>query len=383
MKHVATKENLYALIHLMLGELNASHLGINGQLPTAQEYAADLGLLWDESYSGPGLKIAEVLRRGPADKRGIKLAKGDIVLAIDRIEITPKTNLSQLLLNKIGEGVFLDVTSDPKDATAKRRVEVIGVSRDRTMELLYDRWVEKNAETVTKLSGGKLGYVHIPGMDEKGLEVFMRALYSDNFEKDAIVIDVRDNGGGFTHDQVLNYLNGKEHTLFKMRNGGEGLVMRNYDRKWTKPLVVMTNNRSYSDAEIFPHAFRTLGLGKIVGQATGGLVIGTFSTRLIDGSSFRLPRTGVYTVQGVNMEKEGVKPDVAVEVSAEDWMKGFDPQLAKAVEVLAADTAKWKKDKASAAAPKPAPQEVPMIAPAPMPKAAEPPRVTAIPKALE
>lgn len=385
-KHVAMKEDLYSLIHLMLGELNASHLGISGQLPTANEYAADLGLLWDETYAGPGLKIAEVLRRGPADKRGIKLAKGDIVLAIDRTEITAKTNLSQLLLNKIGEGVFLDVTSDPKDASAKRQVEVIGVSRDRTQELLYDRWVTQNAETVSKLSGGKLGYVHIPGMDEKGLETFMRSLYSENFDKEAIVIDVRYNGGGFTHDQVLNYLNGKEHTLFRMRNGGEGLVMRNYDRKWTRPLVVMINNRSYSDAEIFPHAFRTLGLGKVVGQSTGGLVIGTFTTKLIDGSNFRLPRTGVFTVQGVNMEKEGVKPDVAVEVTAEDWMKGIDPQLAKAVDVLAADVAKWKKDKASAAAPKTAPADVPMASPtpvAPMPKPKDSPRVNAIPKASE
>src|SRR4029079_13930306 len=142
-----------------------------------------------------------------------------------------------------------------KDSSAKRRVEVVGMSRDRIQELMYDRWVEKNAEAVSKLSGGKLGYLHIAGMDEKSLEAFVRALYSYNFDKDAIVVDVRHNGGGFTHDQVLNYLTGKEHTIFRMRNGGEGLVMRNYDRKWTKPLVVMINNRSYSDAEIFPHAF--------------------------------------------------------------------------------------------------------------------------------
>ena len=383
LKHVSMKEDLYSLIHLMLGELNASHLGISGQLPTANEYAADLGLLFDESFAGPGLKIAEVLRRGPADKRGIKLAPGDIVLAIDRKPITAKTNLPQLLLNKIGEGVFLDVTSDPKDATATRRVEIIGVSRDRTTELMYDRWVAKNAEAVTKLSGGKLGYLHIPGMDEKGLEAFMRALYSDNFDKDAIVIDVRYNGGGFTHDQVLNYLTGKEHTLFKMRNGGEGLVMRNYDRKWTKPLVVMINNRSYSDAEIFPHAFRTLGLGKLVGQSTGGLVIGTFTTQLIDGSNFRLPRTGIYTVQGVNMEKEGVKPDVAATITADDWLKGLDPQLAKAVDVLSADVALWKKNRENAAVPKPGPKEATAPAIAPMPKAVEPPPVIAIPKSPE
>ena len=123
---------------------------------------------------------------------------------------------------------------------------------------------------VAELSKGKLGYIHIPSMDEAGLERFVRALYSDNFDKDAIVLDVRFNGGGFTHDQVLNYLGGKEHTFFRQRNGGEGPVLRSYDRKWTKPLVLLINNRSYSDAEIFPSAFRTLGLGKVVGQPTGG-----------------------------------------------------------------------------------------------------------------
>lgn len=383
-RHVAMKEDLYSLIHLMLGELNASHLGITGQLPTPQEFTADLGLLFDESYAGPGLKIGEVLRRGPADKRGLKLAAGDVILAVDRVPLDGKANLSKLLLNKINEGVLLDVTSDPKDASAKRRVEVIAVSRDRTNELMYERWVEKNAETVAKLSGGKLGYLHIPGMDEKGLEAFVRALYTENFDKDAVIVDVRYNGGGFTHDQVLNYLTGKEHTLFRQRDGSQGLVMRNYDRKWTKPLVVMTNNRSYSDAEIFPHAFRTLGLGKIVGQATGGLVIGTMTTRLIDGSQFRLPRTGVFTVQGVNMEKEGVKPDVAVEISPEDWVKGYDPQLAKAVEVLAGDVAIWKKNKG---VPKPGsgagPMASPAVAPMPVPKAVDAPRIPSIPRAAE
>jgi tricorn protease len=207
---------------------------------------------------------------------------------------------------------------------------------------MYQRWVRRNAEDVAKASGGRIGYIHIPSMDEAGLEVFVRSLYSDHFDKDAIVIDVRYNSGGFTHDQVLNYLTGKEHTFFRQRDGGEGLVMRSHDRKWSKPLVVMTNNRSYSDAEIFPHAFRTLGLGKIVGQATGGFVIGTYSTRLIDGSTFRLPRTGVFTNKGVNMEKQGVIPDVAVDISPEDWTKGTDSQLQRAVEVVSSDVREWK-----------------------------------------
>jgi tricorn protease len=179
-------------------------------------------------------------------------------------------------------------------------------------------------------------------MSEPGLERFVRSLYSDNFDKEAIVLDVRFNGGGHTHDQVLNYFGSKAHTVFRFRDGGEGLVIRSYDRKWAKPAVLLINNRSYSDAEILPHAFRTLGLGKLVGQATGGHVIGTSQLTLIDGSRFRIPRIGVFTVGGINMDKEGVKPDVEVLPHPEQQAKGIDPQLEKAVEVLKADVTTWK-----------------------------------------
>lgn len=343
--HVAQREDLYSLVSLMLGELNASHLGISGRLPVAEEPTADLGLLFDETYKGPGFKIAEVLKRGPADKRGLNLKPGEIVLALDREALTEKTNLSQMLNNRAGETILVDVTANPADPKAKRRIEIKAENRNRIGELLYDRWVERNAAQVAKESGGKVGYIHIPGMDDAGLEIFVRALYSDNFDKEAIVLDVRNNGGGFTHDQVLNYLSGKEHTVFRQRNGGEGLVLRNFDRKWSKPVSLLINNRSYSDAEIFPHAFRSVGLGKVVGQATGGHVIGTYQIRLIDGSSFRVPRTGVFTTKGVNMEKEGVQPDVAVEQTVADWQRGHDTQLTEALRVVQADVVSWKKTK--------------------------------------
>jgi tricorn protease len=343
-QHVALKEDLYALISLMLGELNASHLGISGFGMPPEERTAELGLLFDESYRGPGLKVAEVLKHGPGDKRGIGLKPGDIIRAIDRVEITEHTNLERLLNDKIGESVLFQVASSPAaEPKSWRRVEIQAASREQVSNLMYERWVEHNAKRVAELSKGKLGYIHIPSMDEEGLDRFVRALYSDNFDKEAIVLDVRYNGGGFTHDQVLNYLGAKEHTFFRQRYGGQGLVLRPYDRKWGRPLVLLINNRSYSDAEIFPSAFRTLGLGKLVGQPTGGHVIGTSSVRLIDGSLFRVPRTGVYTVTGVNMEKEGVKPDIEVAQHPDQLARGIDPQLDKAVDVLQQTVAEWKK----------------------------------------
>jgi tricorn protease len=342
-KHVALKEDLYALVSLMLGELNASHLGITGPGRAPEETTADLGLLYDEAYRGPGLKIAEVLKRGPADKRGLNLKPGEIIVAIDGTELSDKVSVSRLLNDRVNETVALQVTANPADPKARRRVEIQAADRNRIGDLMYERWVERNGRRVAELSGGRLGYIHIPSMDEAGLDQFLRTLYSDSFDKEAIVLDVRYNGGGFTHDQVLNYLGGKEHTLFRQRDGSMGLVLRSYDRKWTKPLVLLINNRSYSDAEIFPSAFRTLGLGKLVGEPTGGHVIGTYSTRLIDGSRFRIPRTGVFTAAGVNMEKAGVIPDVVVEPHPDQLARGIDPQLDKAVEVVQQDVVAWKK----------------------------------------
>jgi tricorn protease len=357
-KHVAVKEDLYALLHLMMGELNASHLGVSGFTSAPDETTADLGLIFDEDYRGRGLKVKEVLKRGPADRRGLAIKAGDVVTAIDGVEITPKVDVSKLLNGKENEPVVVQVTSNPaadpkKDPRAYRRYEIQAAPRSRVAQLMYDRWVERNATRVRELSKGKLGYIHIPSMDEEGLDKFVRSLYSDNFDKEAIVLDVRYNGGGFTHDQVLNYLAGREHTFFRQRDGGQGLVLRSNDRKWTRPLVLLINNRSYSDAEIFPSAFRTMGLGKLVGEPTAGSVIGTGSTRLIDGSVLRVPRIGVYTARGVNMEREGVQPDVLVEPHPDQLARGVDAQLDKAVEVLEADVVAWKKKNHPAVAVKP------------------------------
>jgi len=341
--HCTMKEDLYTLVTLMLGELNASHLGISGDIGKAEQLTADLGLIFDRSHPGPEWKIAEIVKNGPADRRGLNLRVGDYVTSVDGTKLTWDADRAKLLNDKVGEIVTLNVVADLTNPAAKRRVEIRGENRTKINDLMYERWIANNAKRVSELSKGKLGYIHIPNMTEPGLERFVRALYSDNFDKEGIVLDVRYNGGGFTHDQVINYLAGKEHTIFTHRDGSSGLVLRSFDRKWTKPLVLLINNRSYSDAEIFPHAFRSWGLGKLVGEPTGGFVIGTRQITLIDGSAFRTPRIGVHTVKGVNMEKEGVMPDYVVEPHPDQLARGIDVQLQKAVEVLTEDVTAWRK----------------------------------------
>lgn len=342
-RHCALKEDLYALVSLMLGELNASHLGINGTLGSPDQQTADLGLIFDRSHRGPGLKVLEIVKNGPADVRGTPIKPGDLLLAIDEQDIGPRTDLSELLNDKVNETVTLSLLSNPLDPRSRRRITMRGASRKTIKPLMYERWIKRNAQRVSELSGGKLAYIHIPSMDESGLDRFLRALFSDAFDKQGVVLDVRYNGGGYTHEQVLNYLGGKEHTLFFQRDGAVGFVLNSRDRRYSRPLVLLVNNRSYSDAEIFPHAFRALGLGKLVGQPTGGHVIGTRNIHLIDGSIFRTPRIGVRTNKGVNMEKQGVEPDVRVDVHPDQLARGEDPQLDRAVEVLRQDVEAWLK----------------------------------------
>jgi tricorn protease len=174
----------------------------------------------------------------------------------------------------------------------------------------------------------------------------------------------------------MSFLLGKEHTLFRVRNGGDGLVLNFTDRKWTKPLVLLINNRSYSDAEIFPHAFRSFGLGKLVGQPTAGHVIGVRLITLLDGSTFRVPHISVSTSNGVNLERGGVDPDFLVDESPDEIARGIDAQLEKAVEVLQKDVAARKKNGTSGVASTPggtAPA-TPMANPMPMSNAAPPAR---------
>lgn len=338
LKNVVMREDLDALISLMLGELNASHVSLL-DAPTGgpDETTAQLGLLFDERWTGSGLKVTEILARGPADRRGLDLKPGSLITAVDEIELESDTNLARLLNGKEKEEVTLTVLPDPDQPDQRRRVRLRPTSPGSIKGLLYERWVQKNYEVVAARSKGKLGYIHIPSMDENGLTRFLRALYSENFDKEGLVLDVRFNAGGFTHDKILSYLGGKVHTFFSPRYGSVGTVFRFADRKWSRPVVLLINNRSFSDAEIFPSAFRTLGLGKLVGVPTGGHVIGATRLQLIDGSIFRLPQTGIFTVQGVNMEKQGVVPDVEVDNDPDALQKGVDAQLEKATDVLLAE----------------------------------------------
>jgi len=321
------------VVSMMLGELNASHLGIRGPYEGPSVSTGMLGLRFDEAYRGEGLKVKSVLPNSPCDKEESQVYPGEILTAINSTKITGTINIHQLLNDEVGEKVEIEIQDKNKKS---RSLVVRPISKGEFNNLEYDRWVNAKRKLVDKLSNGKLGYVHIRGMSMPSVEQFEMELYSVAHGKDGLIIDVRYNGGGSTADIMLAMLAVKPHAYTIPRGGGKGYPQgRIPSYYWSKPIVAMCNEWSFSNAEIFPHAIKGLKRGKVVGAPTGGLVISTGGIRLIDGATFRVPFRGWYALySGLDQELNGCIPDVIIWEQPGDAAKGIDRQLQRAVEEL-------------------------------------------------
>ncbi len=351
-------EAIVTVINLMLGELNGSHLGYYSGIrdpsqrrrgPQAsdpgagkwRETTAHLGVRFDPEYSGPGLKIRDVIPGGPADHRKSKLAAGEIVVSIDGQKIDPSMDLTAVLNGPAARDIALKVKgADGKD----RDVLLRPISFTEVRRLLYDKWIKDNFKAVEKLSKGKFGYLHIAAMDMNSFYKFEEQLYAAGAGKEGLVIDVRENGGGSTADHLLTALTQPVHAITVPRGGGTGYPN---DRKvyatWNKPIVVLCNQNSFSNAEIFSHAIKTLKRGQLVGVPTAGGVISTGATTIMDAGLLRLPFRGWYLAgDGQDMELNGAVPQHILWPKPGELPSGKDVQLAKAVEVLQGDVKKWK-----------------------------------------
>jgi len=332
---VVDREDFYDVIRLMLGELNSSHLGIYGPKDPNAVVTGMLGLRFDESYKGKGLKVRSVLPDGPCDKEEARVRPGEILVAIDGVPIQEHTNIHEILNDKVGERVLLEIIGLPPKKE-KRSIVVRPINYNEFLKKEYDRWVKEKRSWVDRESKGKIGYLHIQAMGMSSLERFEMELYSVAHGKEGLIIDVRNNPGGWTTDYLLAILSPKPHAITVPRGGGKGYPQ---DRRplyaWSKPIVVLCNQYSYSNAEIFSHAIKTLKRGKVIGVPTPGAVISTGGIKLIDGSWFRIPFRGWYVEgSGLNMEGNGCVPDIIVEDQPGDVAKGIDRQLEKALEVI-------------------------------------------------
>lgn len=331
-------------IEMLFGELNASHLGLRRDGGEGKEWyeeyssgqwktrTAHLGLIFDEDWQGPGLKVAHVVVGGPSYTGADEIEAGDLVVGIEGVDVNPGDDLTAILNGPHKRVVGLSI----EKATGElREVEIEPVGYKDARDLIREEWLSDMSDEVERLSDGRLGYLNIEKMNKPSLRRFEHEIFARGFGRDGLVIDVRNNGGGFIADQLLAVLCHPEHA-FTIPRGGKRSYQQGYLNTtiWTKPIVVLCNQYSASNAEIFCHAIQSMGRGPVVGVPTRGAVISTPRERLLDIGVMQMPNRGWFLPNGLDMEIQPCVPDHIVEPMPGDIPAGRDPQLAKAVEVL-------------------------------------------------
>lgn len=338
----STKNDFRDMYNIMLGQLDASHMGMygSGREETQKESTGRLGV--ELMPVSEGMKVIRVIPNTPADKEESKLYVGDVITSVNGKPVNEKINFYSLLTNSAKEKTLMTVLGTGNE---EREVVIRPVNSVRSQ--LYDEWVKERRKLTEEYSGGKLGYLHIRAMGWSSFERFERELTAAGYGKEGIVIDVRFNGGGWTTDYLMTVLNVKQHA-YTIPRGAAGSLKDHSKFKnhypfgerlpyaaWTKPSIAMCNQNSYSNAEIFSHAYKTLRIGKLVGEPTFGAVISTGGQGLIDGSFVRLPfRAWFVKATEKNMEHGPAVPDIIVSNNPDDKTKGKDTQLKRAVKEL-------------------------------------------------
>ena len=338
--HIAgarTPDEMRRILNLMVGELNASHLGVSSPFSGGNQTApvGKLGLRFDRNeYETNGrLKITEIIALGPAAVAGgVKV--GDYLLAVEGARINAQTNLDELLQYKTNRRVALTISSSA-DGSSQREVVVRPTTSGTEKGLLYRQWVEECRAYVAKISNGRLGYVHMPDMSAQSLAQLYTDLDDENHAREGVVVDVRNNNGGFVNVYAIDVLARRGYLTMTQR-GLPSAPARSYlgQRSLEAPTILVTNQHSLSDAEDFTEGYRTLKLGKVVGEPTSGWIIYTWNIQLMDGTGFRMPRVRVQDNTGQTMELNPRPVDVPVTRPIGESYTGRDSQLDTAVKEL-------------------------------------------------
>jgi len=328
-EHALTHEEFEIFTTLLLGELNASHLGIWGDT-SFEGIGASVGMLgihFNQHYMGRGLEVAKVLEMGPSDRDESRLCVGDVILEVNGKPAGFNEEFFGSLDGNIGRTVHLEVQ---REDGSVEDVRTRTISRTAQRNLEYGQWVRDNRNYVEKISDGRVTYLHIQRMYDDCLYRFERDLFGYGMDHDAVIIDVRYNGGGYIAEQLFEILGRSPSGMMQRRTGPKHVTPA---KMYRGVKVCMINQHSFSNAEMFAYGFRELGFGKVVGMPTNGGVIGTRNYPLLDGTMFRIPLTGRYRLDGTNMENHPVEPDVWVHAPLGVVLAEDDPQLRKAVEV--------------------------------------------------
>jgi Tol biopolymer transport system component/C-terminal processing protease CtpA/Prc len=330
-----TPDEMRRLLQLMVGELNASHLGAGAPFAGNTATTGRIGLRFDRGeYETSGrLRVTEVIALSPVAIAG-NVKAGDYLLAVDGRALDQTTNLDETLNYKIGRRVSLTVASGA-DGAGKREVVVRPVNGATERGLMYRQWVERNRAYVAKASNGRLGYAHMFDMSQNSLNQLHIDLDAENYAKDGVVIDIRNNSGGFVNVYAIDVLARRGYLTMTLR-GTSATPARTVlgQRALNRPTILVTNQHSLSDAEDFTEGYRTLRLGQVVGEPTAGWIIYTWNQSLLDGTNFRLPRMKITANDGTNMERNPRPVDIEVTRPIGETLTDRDSQLDAAVREL-------------------------------------------------
>ena len=322
--HINNNFDFQEMLSEMLGELNGSHTGARYQYRSGFNMGT-LGAFYDNEYEGDGLKIKEIIKGGTLYVADPEIKEGDIITAINGVEIKAGSNWHELLRMKGGKKILISVKKG-----GKKPVDMYVEPAFTDQVNLYKRWVRQREEMVEKLSGGRIGYVHVEGMDSESF----RTVFSDMLGKyracEAIIVDTRHNGGGWLHDDLATLLDGKEYIRFEPR--GQYIGTEPYN-KWTKPSCVLIGEDNYSDACGFPYVYKTLGIGKLIGAPVPGTMTAVWWENQIDQSIvFGIPQVAALAVkEGRYLENMQIEPDILVYNDPASVLRGEDKQLEAAV----------------------------------------------------
>jgi len=330
--YVRTRANLRTLITDLLGELNSSHQGFtsNGAEERyetrTRSYATGIVFDNDSPYT-----VSGVLPDSPADKVGIDLRKGDRLVAVGGERVDAECNRERYLSGAVAQDE-LKLTFSRSGKEFDVRIHPATFSAVKA--LAYKEWEEQRADAVARKTSGRVGYIHMRAMGDEDLNNFLLKMHTEVYDKDALILDLRYNNGGNVHKEVIDFLRGQGHFEWSYRDFPR--TTHPNVAPAGKPIVVLVNEHSLSDAEVTSNGIKTLGIAKLVGTETYRWIIFTSSVRLLDGSSIRMPAWGCYSVvDGSDLENTGVKPDIYVRNTFKDRLEGKDPQLDAAIaEVL-------------------------------------------------
>lgn len=334
--YVNNRNDLRILLNDLLGELNSSHTGFSstGKEETVflNYFTNETGIIFkkDQPYT-----VESIVRKSPAYRSGVDIKPGDQLTSVNGKKIDQNENIETYFTSpKKQDELVLTFNRDGKTVTTK----VHPISNGELKGLLYDDWIYNNHQRVDKLSNNRIAYSCMKNMSTDELDRFLLDMVEQENRKDAVILDLRYNTGGNVHDKVLNFLSQRPYLQWKYREG-KITTQPNFAPSG-KPIVLLINEASLSDAEMTAAGFKALKLGKIIGQDTYRWIIFTSAKGLVDGSSYRLPSWGTYTLDGQNLEKTGVKPDIYVKNTFMDRLQNNDPQLERAVQEILKDLKK-------------------------------------------